>query len=82
MRRMTKDEMRAALEAVPVERRLAVLFALREDLSQRDVASRIGCSESHLSLIVAGRRRADAPTRKAISRVVGLPIGDLFGKAA
>lgn len=79
---MTKDEMRVALEAVPVARRLAVLFALREDLRQRDVADRIGCSESHLSLIVAGRRRPDAPTKKAIARVTGLTVADLFGEAA
>ena len=79
---MTKDELRAALQAVPLGRRLAVLFALRDDLRQRDVADRIGCSESHLSLIVAGRRNPDAPTRKAIARVIGLAVGDLFGGEA
>lgn len=79
---MTKDELRDALQGVPVERRLAVVFALQTDLRQLDVADKAGMTESNFSRTVAGRRDATPEERRAIAKAIGLPVAELFGPEA
>lgn len=76
---MTNDELRAALRGIPLSRRLAVAFALRSDLKQRDVSDRTGISESHLSQMISGRKGIDAEQRQAIATAFDLSVADLFG---
>lgn len=76
---MTRDELRAALESVPVSRRLAVVFALDPDLRQRDIAAKADMGESAFSQTAAGRRAPSDIERRAIAKAIGLPVSFLFG---
>lgn len=73
--------MKDALRGVPVSRRLAVVFALRTDLKQQDVADKAGMTESMFSRVASGRRDASDHERRAIAKAIGLPVADLFGEA-
>ncbi len=76
---MTKDALREALKAIPIQRRLAVALAVAE-LKQQDIADRTGLSEVEFSRIVRGRRQPTEPQRKAIAKALGLSVADLFGE--
>ena len=78
---MTKEQLRDALSAVPIERRLAVVFALQADLRQRDIADRAGMTEPAFSRTVAGRRAATDDERRDIAKAIGLPVSFLFGES-
>lgn len=79
---MTRDELREALLAAPVSRRLAVFFALKATLRQGEIADRAGLTDTELSRIVTGRRRPTDDQRKAIAKALGIAVADLFGEAA
>ena len=76
---MTRDALRDALQAVPVEKRLAVVFALT-GLSQQEVAARIGMATPTFSKTVSGWRQASDKERRAIAKAIGLSVTDLFGE--
>lgn len=78
---MTKDALRDTLKAVPADRRLAVALAV-SDVTQRQIADRCGLTEDTVSRIVLGRRAPTDEQRKAIAKVLGVPVGELFGVAA
>ena len=79
---MTKDQLLDALSAVPIERRLAVVFALQADLRQRDIADKAGMTEPIFSRTIAGRRVATESERRAIAKAIGLPVTELFATEA
>ncbi len=76
---MTRDAIREALQAVPVQKRLAVVFALT-DLSQQEVAARIGMATPTFSKTVSGWRQPSDKERRAIAKAIGLSVADLFGE--
>ena len=62
----------AALVAVIIEQRE------RQGLSQRDLARRLGKSNSHVSMIENCQRRVDVMELYAIAQSLGVPPVDLF----
>ncbi|UCD85374.1 MAG: helix-turn-helix transcriptional regulator [Deltaproteobacteria bacterium] len=50
---------------------------IKRDLSQTELAQRIGISLSHLNLIINGHRRTRW-TRKTIAKELGLRVKNLF----
>ena len=79
---MTKDEMRAAVTALPEgPSRLQVAVTLSGVPAIR-LAAKAGINRSTFSMIANGHVEASADQQRAISRVLGLTVADLFGAAA
>jgi transcriptional regulator with XRE-family HTH domain len=49
----------------------------RNEASQAQFARDVGCSESHLSLILAGKRGLSVPLAKRISDKANIPVREL-----
>lgn len=49
----------------------------RNEASQAQFARDVGCSESHLSLILAGKRGLSVPLASRISAKAKIPVRDL-----
>jgi transcriptional regulator with XRE-family HTH domain len=62
-----------------VNHRLTPLGAwvLRSHRTQQDIASELGISISHMSLLIAGLRKPSADLLIALSKLTGLPPTDL-----
>lgn len=56
------------------------LFALRDnhDLSQRDLAKRVGCSQAMIHYLETGQCGAKKPLATKLSKELGIKLEDLF----
>lgn len=52
-------------------------FITHKTASQAQFARDVGCSEPHLSLILAGKRGLSVPLAKRMSVASGVPVRDL-----
>jgi transcriptional regulator with XRE-family HTH domain len=59
--------------------RLAELVLSRPTLTQ--IAQEAGCSVGYVSAIAAGRKPASAKVRRAASRILNLPVSEIFPEA-
>lgn len=53
-------------------------LALRRDLTQRELARRVGVSEAWVGRVLNGVEEASPELREAIARELGLPVEALF----
>jgi antitoxin component HigA of HigAB toxin-antitoxin module len=49
---------------------------------QAQTAREVGCSDSHLHLVLAGERNLSVAMAKKVSRATGIPASDLLGLEA
>jgi transcriptional regulator with XRE-family HTH domain len=83
----------AGPQRIPVQRRRTIqaevimrpkdpsrLFALRDnrDLSQRDLAERVGCSQTMIHYLETGKTGAKKPLAQKLSKEFGVPMEELF----
>jgi transcriptional regulator with XRE-family HTH domain len=79
---MTRDELRTALQGVPVGHlRVKVAMTLLGE-SQHAVARKIGLSQGTVCYIVNGTRDVEPTERGLIAKALGLTVADLFGEEA
>lgn len=57
-------------------------YTLRPDLDMTQIARRIGCSPSHLSDVLHGRRRLTKPLAEKLAPVLGIPEARLADTVA
>ncbi len=75
---MTKDALRDAVLAVPLERRLAVAIAAL-GVQKQAVAEAAGIQNTLFSRTLGGYRQPPPDECRAIAKAIGLSVADLFG---
>lgn len=66
---------------MPKHRRL-VIAILDRDITQTEIAKKTGIHESRLSRIVNGHDEADDDEKKALAKVLRVPLDQLFPEVA
>jgi plasmid maintenance system antidote protein VapI len=61
-------------------RSLREYFRRENALSQRQIARRLGCNQSHVSMIASGQRAASGTVGQKLAALTGVPLENLVIK--
>lgn len=65
----------------PLERKAAFRAAVTlRQITMAEAAAELGVSYNHLTLVINGDRLGSARLEDGIARVVGRPVGEVFGR--
>jgi transcriptional regulator with XRE-family HTH domain len=66
----------------PLERKAAFRAAVTlRQITMAEAAAELGVSYNHLTLVINGDRLGSARLEDGIARVVGRPVGEVFGRS-